>query len=146
MPLWRHDRPVAVTEDAGRFPFSGEVPPDDQELGFAETLVGLQVAELVPALLDRTKILDGENLETAGDQLAPEMSAHVLFRIGEVGGTRPGYATLVVIELKILRQVARVLLQPPGGVAMIEGIEQAGIQAGNRPGQRNLFGGIVVHA
>ena len=42
---------MSITEDAGRFPFPGAVPPDDQELGFAKTLVGLQVAELVPALL-----------------------------------------------------------------------------------------------
>lgn len=127
---------MSVTEDAGRFPFPGEVLPDDQELGFAETLVGLQVAELVPALLDRAEILDWENLEAAGDEFAPKMSANVLFRVGEVRGTRPGHATFVVIELKALRQVTRVLLQFPGGVAMIEGIEQFGIQAGNRLGQR----------
>jgi hypothetical protein len=83
---------MPIAEDAGRLPPAGETVPQDEEPGLAETLPVFYVTEPVHALFNGTVVLDGKDFEAACDQFAPEYSAHVLLRIGEVVVARPGDA------------------------------------------------------
>jgi len=85
--------------------------PHNYEIGASIALAGRELAELMTALFDGTKVLDRENPECPGDEFAAEMATHILPGVGYHSLPSPGDTTLVVIELDVGRKEAGVLLK-----------------------------------
>lgn len=119
---------MPVTEDPRYFPSLRSMVPNDQEFGFPEAFLGLDIAEHVKPLFDGSIPFDGINLHASRRKYTPKMTAHILARLFDVVVSRPGDATLVVIELDARIQITRMLFQLVGRAAMIEGIKEFAIQ------------------
>ena len=127
---------MRVAEHPCNLPSCLLMSPHNYEIGASIALAGRELAELMTALLDGTKVLDRVNLESAGDEFAAEMAAHVISGIGDHRLASPGDTTLVVIELDVRCKEAGMLLKLLRCAAFVERVEYGRIERSYRVEQR----------
>lgn len=122
---------MAVAEYAGDRPGVTLVMPDDHEIGDAFAVAALELAEAVRPQFDGAEILDRIHPHAGGYELAAEMSADILARVGDHCIARPRHASGVVTKLDIGREIAGVLVELSRCVAMIERVEHRRVERGD---------------
>jgi len=137
---------VTVTKNPGDLPVPVLIAPHDCEISDSLALATCKLAEAMRTLCNGSEVLDWGNLESARDELATEVAAHIFLCVGEHLLPRPSDATSVVVELNVRREIAGVHLKLLWGAAIIESVEYSAVERRDSLKQRSgdLFGSWIA--
>lgn len=116
---------MVETEDARNFPGSVVVVPEMNEAAFAvgDGRFDVGVSETVDAYFDGAEVVDAEDFERAGNELALGLAADILLDAVHEGWPAESDAASVVIELDILVDERAELVE----VAFVVRVEECGV-------------------
>lgn len=121
---------MVVAHDAGDFPGAVFVLPQVNEFAFSDSF-GVFVAGMVEAVnadLESAVSLHVIDVQAAGDEFAGDLAADVFLDAVGQGRSTEGDAALIVIELYVFVDEGSELVE----VAFVVGVEQRGIESGDR--------------
>ena len=133
---WLFIGSVTITKYPGDLPTPVLIAPHNHEISYPLTLAAGELAEAMGTLLNGTEVLDWEYFESAWNELAAEIAAHMLLCVCKHVLPRPSDTTRVVIELNVRREIGGVFLKLLRGAAIVESVEHSGVKRRNSVKQR----------